>query len=52
MGAMLLSRTAAALRSIAPLGRSYRKCGCVQQMRMRNVRRVRPYGTTRSIVSV
>ena len=52
MGAMLFTAPAIRLTSIAPMGRSYRKCGCVQQMRMRNVRRVRPYGTTRSIVSV
>ena len=52
MGAMLVSRMAAALKSIAPMGRSYNGCGGVRQMRMRNVRRVRPYGTTRSIVSV
>ena len=51
MGAMLF-KAAMRLTSIAPMGRSYNGCGCVQQMRRRNACRVRPYGTTRSMVSV
>jgi hypothetical protein len=52
MGAMLFKAAAIRFKSIAPMGRSYNGCGGVRQMRMRNACRVRPYGTTRSIVSV